>query len=176
MDAGMVMWVTGISGSGKTTLCRALYRLLKPRLPELALLDGDVMRATFGDDLGYQETDRVVQVKRMQGLAKNLSEQGLVVIVAVLYAHPDLLRWNRSHMAEYFEVYLDASLETVRQRDGKALYARAINGQEKNVVGIDIPWHAPKSPDLVINADIAEKPELLASRVAAAVPRLARLL
>ncbi|MBI4283287.1 MAG: adenylyl-sulfate kinase, partial [Chloroflexi bacterium] len=87
----MVIWVTGLAGSGKTSLCNALYRLLKPQLPELALLDGDVIRAAFGNDLTYSEEDRVKQVKRLQNVAKVLSEQGLVVIVAVVYAHPDLL-------------------------------------------------------------------------------------
>jgi len=174
--SGMVVWVTGLSGSGKTTLCRSLYQLLKPDLPELVLLDGDILRAAFGHDLGYTEGDRVIQVRRVQGLAKALSDQGLIVFVAVLYAHPELLRWNRRHIAEYFEVYLEASLETVWQRDSKQLYARAVSGLEKNMVGIDIPWHAPESPDLVINADHPEPPEVLARRVAEAVPQLARVL
>lgn len=171
----MVIWVTGLSGAGKTTLCQAIYRLLKPRLPELVLLDGDVVRAILSQDLGYRESDRIVQVKRIQGLAKCLSDQGVVVLVAALYSHPELLAWNREHFQDYVEVYLKASLETVRRRDPKALYAKASVGTMPHVVGMDIPWHEPVNPDLVINSDESESPESLAKTIVASVPRLAHL-
>ena len=61
----MVVWLTGLSGSGKTTLSNALYRLLKPRLPEVEVLDGDAVRSAFGADLGYTEQDRVTRVRRV---------------------------------------------------------------------------------------------------------------
>ena len=87
----MVIWVSGLSASGKTTLCNAMWRLLKSQAPELVLLDGDVIRAVFSNDLGYREEDRVVQITRIQNLAKLLSDQGLVVLVAALYANHSLL-------------------------------------------------------------------------------------
>ena len=170
----MVIWITGISDSGKTTLCQAMWDILKPGLNELVLLDGDAVRAAFGQDLGHREEDRVVQIKRLQNIAKLLSNQGLVVIVAALYANPDLLSWNRENIAEYFEVYLDVSLDTVRERDSKGLYAKADSGQMKDVVGIDIPWQAPASPDLVIFGNQPESPDGLARRVISAVPRLSQ--
>ncbi len=169
----MVIWITGLSGAGKTTLCDALRDLLKPSLPELVLLDGDVIRAMFGADLSYREEHRVVQIRRLQGLAKVLSDQGLVVLVGALYAHPDLLRWNQEHFSAYFEVYLKASLDLVRQRDPKGLYAAADAGRMSDVVGVDIPWHEPEHPDMVIEVAEGQPPHRLAERVAAAVPRLA---
>ena len=75
----MVIWLTGLSGSGKTTLCNSLWDLLKPDLPQLVLLDGDAIRSALGERLGYKEPDRVVQITRIQNLAKMLSDQGLVV-------------------------------------------------------------------------------------------------
>lgn len=168
----MVLWVTGLSGSGKTSLCNALYELLKPSLPELALLDGDAVRSVFGQDLSYAEQDRVKQVMRLQHLAKILSDQALAVIVAVVYSRPDLLEWNRTNLHPYFEVYLKASLSAVRNRDVKGLYRKVRDGETAHVVGLDIPWHAPVSPDLVIENDNPEAPAVLAQRVAAAVPWL----
>jgi len=168
----MVIWVTGLSGSGKTTLCNALWQLLKPRVPELVSLDGDVIRRVFGANLGYREEDRVVQIKRLQNLAKMLSEQGLVVLVAALYASPDLLGWNRQNIRDYFEVHLEASLETLRNRDDKGLYASLDAEAVRNVVGVDIPWHAPKAPDIKINTDNPQEPSALARRVLAAIPSL----
>ena len=169
----MVIWITGLSGSGKTTLCNALFRLLKPVLPGLILLQGQEIRAAFGHDLGYSEQDRVVQVKRLQNIAKLLSERDLIVIIAALYSNPELLAWNRRNLDDYFEVYLEASLDALRVRDTKGLYAKAFAGEMAHVVGVDIPWRAPVAPDLVIYNNNPEPPDLLAEKVAASVPRLA---
>ncbi len=166
----MVVWITGLSGSGKTILCQALWRFLKPRMPELVIIDGDMVRAAFGNDLGYHEKDRVIQIKRIQNIAQLLSQQGLVVLVAALYSNADLLRWNRTNFSHYFEVYLEASLECVRKRDPKGLHAQAAAGEISHVVGVDIPWHVPARPDLVIDVDSAETPDRLARTVINAIP------
>jgi adenylyl-sulfate kinase len=172
--AAVVIWFTGLSGAGKTTVCVALHQALKPTLPELVVLDGDMVRATFDDGLGYSEADRVVQISRLQRLARMLSDQGLVVLVAALYASPALLEWNRLNIPEYFEVYLKASLATVMCRDAKGLYRRAVAGETNNMVGLDIPWRAPEAPDMIIDADRLEPPDAIAKRVIDALPRLAR--
>ena len=54
----MVIWITGLSASGKTTLALAIRDLLKPRLPQLLVLDGEVVRKVLGSDLNYSEQDR----------------------------------------------------------------------------------------------------------------------
>jgi adenylylsulfate kinase len=171
----MVIWITGLSGAGKTTLCRALWQALKPECPQLVCLDGDAVRAAFGHDLGYREADRRTQIQRMQRLAQLLAVQGLVVLVAALYAHPELLAWNRQHLPEYFEIYLKASTTTLRRRDAKGLYREATAGMRPHVVGVDIPWHAPEAPDLVIDVDTAPGAEVCAHQVMAALPRFARV-
>lgn len=168
----MVIWVTGLSGAGKTTLCTTLYESLKPKTPELVILDGDVIRRAYGNDLTYCEMDRVRQVKRLRAMAGVLAEQDLIVLVAVLYAHPDLLAWNRKNLPDYFEVHLDVSLKTVMERDDKGIYAAAKRGEMPNVVGLDIPWHAPTDPDLRLDGDRGETPGELAAHLIQAVPFL----
>jgi adenylylsulfate kinase-like enzyme len=108
----MVLWLIGLSGSGKTTLANALKERLGPRFAGLVVLDGDQVRAAFGDGLGHAPEDRVVQVTRVQRLARLLSDQGLVVIVALVYQNPALLSWNRDQIQNYYEVHIDCSLET----------------------------------------------------------------
>jgi adenylylsulfate kinase-like enzyme len=166
----MVIWLTGLSGSGKTTLCNALWNLLKPRFPETVSLDGDVIRSAFGEGLGYREEDRVIQITRIQNLAKVLSDQGLLVLVAALYASPALLTWNRQNIQEYFEVYLATPWETLIRRDSKGLYSGAKSGKIPNVVGMDIQWHIPEAPDMVISGEPTKTPDLLAQEVLDAVP------
>ncbi len=148
----MVIWITGLSGAGKTTLATALYEAMKPRLPALVRIDGDEVRALFGNSLGFSEPDRRLQIQRLQSLATMLDGQGLVVIVAALYAHPELLAWNRDHFSDYFEIYLEASIDLVRSRDSKGLYAKAQAGEMADVVGVDVPWHAPDSPHMTVTA------------------------
>ena len=168
----MVIWITGLSGAGKTSLCNALSRMLKPRLPQLVLIDGDAVRHLFGDALGFTEADRKEQIGRIQRLAKMLSDQGLVVLVAALYCHPDLLAWNRANLVDYFEVYLDAPFDLVERRDSKGLYAGAAAGAIPHVVGVDIPWHAPQAPDLRLDAAACKDPDDMAIGVIRAVPFL----
>ncbi len=148
----MVIWITGLSGAGKTTLATALYEAMKPGLPALVRIDGDEVRALFGNSLGFAESDRRLQIQRLQNLAAMLDGQGVTVIVAALYAHPDLLAWNRDHFSDYFEVYLEASLDLVRSRDSKGLYAKADCGEMAHVVGLDVPWHAPDTPHMTVTA------------------------
>jgi adenylylsulfate kinase len=169
----MVIWMTGLSGAGKTTLCEALTQRLKAALPALTNLDGDVVRQVFGGELGYAETDRVTQIKRIQSLAEMLDRQGMVVLVAALYAHPDLLAWNRATFDDYFEIYLNAPIGLVQQRDPKGLYAKAAAGTMSQVVGLDIPWHAPVNPDLTIDMTVGRSVDETADMIIDAVPVLA---
>lgn len=137
------------------------------------LLDGDAVRAAVGDGLGYTEADRAIQVGRVARLARLLADQGLVVVVAALYASDELLSWNRANLPGYVEVYLSASMATLASRDQKGLYRRAVRGEVKDVVGLDIPWHAPIAPDLTLDMDQVEPPDQLARRVVELLPSIA---
>jgi len=170
----MVIWLTGLSGVGKTTFAQALCSHLKTKLDNVVLLDGDVIRSTISSDLGFHESDRIIQINRVQRLAKILADQGIIVIVAVVYAHPKLLDWNRENLSDYFEVYFKASLETLAQRDPKGIYRRARDGQLSDVVGIDIPWHAPHRPDLIFDQDAALPATEMVRQLLQTFPKLPR--
>jgi cytidine diphosphoramidate kinase len=171
----MIIWITGISASGKTTLARALIKKFKPSVPEMCLIDGDEIRALFENDLDYDEAGRTEQIKRIQKLAKILDEQKLCVVVAALYSHPELLEWNKENFSEYHEVYLNAPLSIVRERDPKGLYAKADAGKMECVVGLDVPWHEPINSTLQIDVTESSILEEMVKEVASVVPRLSLL-
>lgn len=149
----------GLSGAGKTTLSNVLYEQLKPRLPNLVRLDGDVIRTVFANDVDHTVAGRRRNAERLSGLSKFLADEGIHVVAAVLSIFPEWQAWNREHIADYGEVYVKASMETLKRRDTKGLYAKAIRGEIPNVVGLDIPFPEPAAPDLVIEND-AEDGEL----------------
>jgi adenylyl-sulfate kinase len=168
----MVIWITGLSGAGKTTICETIVRMAKPSIAELVVLDGDVIRKVFGDELGYTEADRIQQIKRIQNFSKELEAQGLFVLVAALYANSELLKWNRENFKDYAEIYLEAPLSLLEDRDPKGLYAKVQTGEMKDVVGIDIPWNAPTNATLKINMTDGEAPEVISQRIIDTVPEL----
>lgn len=172
----MVIWITGISGAGKTTLCEALWNRFEPRVPQMVMIDGDIIREMYDDPLGFDAASRRIQIGRIQRLARALDNQGKLVLVAALYSDDDLLAWNRSTFSEYFEVYLKASIDLVSKRDPKGLYKKALNGQMKDVVGIDIEWNPPKNPDLVIDTELGLHPQEIASLVAERISHFAKFL
>lgn len=147
----MVIWLIGLAGSGKTTIGAALYKRLKLDCNNLVFIDGDMIRAIMGDDLGYDIESRRRNAKRIRNLCKELEKQSVNVICAILSIFPEDRKWNRQNYNEYFEIYLNVDMDTLIRRDQKQLYSRAIAGSEKNVVGIDIPFPKPESPDLVID-------------------------
>jgi adenylylsulfate kinase-like enzyme len=164
-----VVWLLGLSGSGKSTLAEALRGALAPIAP-VAVLDGDAVRAAVGDDLGYTAEDRSIQSARLGRLARMLAMQRLIVVVADACPDPARLAWNRASLPGYKEVYLRASLAKLARRDLRGIYARARTGQKVDVVGVDIAWHEPPAPDLTLDMDDPEPPEVLALRVAFLIP------
>ena len=49
----MVIWILGLSGAGKSLLGLELKDELKKDFGEFIILDGDVVRRVFGNDLGF---------------------------------------------------------------------------------------------------------------------------
>ena len=172
MNHSTVIWLTGLSGAGKSTIANAIVRKLDGRLPELVQIDGNVIRDIFGPSLGFDESARKEQIGRIQRLAKFLADQGQCVLVSALYSHLDLMRWNRNQLPNYFEILIDASLELVQKRDPRGLYAKAQAGQMPDIVGIDVPWHKPQAPDLILDPSSGDSAETMADQIIAEVPSL----
>jgi adenylylsulfate kinase len=163
----MIIWLIGLSGSGKTTLGSEMARQLRARHPNTVLLDGDTLRQVFAFDRGsapYTVEGRRLNAERIAALCEMLDRQGIHVICCILSIFADMRKANRTRFSRYFEIFMDAPLEALRQRDVKGLYAAADSGKIPNVVGVHIPFERPSGSDLVIDSsgDAPDVPALAA--------------
>jgi len=150
----MVIWIIGLSGTGKTTLASQVVERIRQLNGKVVLLDGDLIRTLFGNDVDHTIEGRRRNAERLSVLSKFLADQGIHVVAAVLSIFPEWRRWNRENIPGYSEVYIKASMQTLLRRDIKNLYARAARGEIVNVVGVDIPFPEPENPELVIENDV----------------------
>jgi adenylylsulfate kinase len=150
----MVIWIIGLSGTGKTTIATQVVERIRLLNGKVVLLDGDLIRNLFGNDVDHTISGRLRNAERLSLLTKYLADQNIHVVAAVLSIFPEWRDWNKRNIADYAEVYLKASMHTLLRRDIKNLYAKAMNGEISNVVGVDIPFPEPESPDLVIENDL----------------------
>lgn len=150
-----VYWFTGLSGAGKTTLGRLWYEALKATRSNVVFLDGDKLREVFGADLGFTEADRRKSAMRNARLCALLAEQGIDVVCCTISMFDSVRAWNREHIPGYFELYVKATMETLRQRDQKGLYSHG----ESDVAGVHFDVEEPKTPDIILENDGARTPE-----------------
>ena len=61
----MVIWLLGISGAGKSTLGKRLKKHYDTKGIHSFILDGDVVRTFFDNDLSYSVADRRQNIKRI---------------------------------------------------------------------------------------------------------------
>ncbi|MBI4665275.1 MAG: adenylyl-sulfate kinase [Nitrospinae bacterium] len=149
----MVIWIVGLSGSGKTSIGREVYSLWKEKAPNTALVDGDEIREVFGarGEADYSVEGRERNSNRVAALCAWLDRQGINVVCCILSIFEDRRKKNRAGYSSYFEVFVDTPFPVILQRDTKGLYAPAMRGEIKNVVGVDIPFTPPAAADLRID-------------------------
>jgi cytidine diphosphoramidate kinase len=147
----MVIWLIGMSGSGKTTLGRRLHDHYKKSNQNMVFLDGDLLREVWGDSLGHSIEARRINAHRISHLSQMLDKQGIHVVAAVLSIFPEWQNWNRENLSQYYEIYLDVPMEVLEQRDTKGLYSKARRGEIKDVVGVDISFPNPTSPNITLD-------------------------
>ncbi|TAN30626.1 MAG: adenylyl-sulfate kinase [Actinomycetota bacterium] len=148
-----VLWFTGLSGAGKTTIAKEVQSNLLRQNVKAELLDGDEVRETLSSDLGFSKQDRDLQVNRIAFVANLLAKNGIVVLVSAISPYRDSRESAINSFARGFEIFVDAPLPVLEQRDTKGLYSRARLGEIKNLTGVDDPYEKPEFPALHLNTD-----------------------
>ncbi len=148
-----VLWFTGLSGAGKSTIANLVEKRLFATGRHSTMLDGDNVRHGLNRDLGFTDTDRVENIRRVAEVGKLMTDAGLIVLVSFISPFRSERRMARELMpaGKFLEVHIDAPLAVVERRDPKGLYKKARRGEIKHFTGIDSPYEAPENPELHID-------------------------
>ncbi|TXE78376.1 adenylyl-sulfate kinase [Campylobacter peloridis] len=151
MKKPYIIWLTGLAGSGKSTIGKALYKRLKSEYKNIIYLDGDELRDLLGH-YDYDKQSRIDMALKRSQFAKFLNDQGMIVVVTTISMFDEIYKYNRENLNNYFEIYIKCPIEELIKRDQKGLYTKALNGEIKNVVGVDIKYNEPKAHFILDNS------------------------
>ena len=156
-----VLWFTGLSGSGKSTIANEVEKRLHAMGKHTFLLDGDNVRHGLNKDLGFTDTDRIENIRRIGEVAKLMTDAGLVVLTAFISPFRSERQMVREMMpdGEFIEIHIDTPLDVAEARDVKGLYKKARAGTLKNFTGIDSPYEAPDDPEIRIDTTALQADE-----------------
>ena len=168
IEKGFVVWLTGLPASGKTTVARKLKEYLQSRGLRVELLDGDEVRRWLSPEAGFSREDRERHLRRVAYVSKLLARNGVAVLASFVSPYRSVRRQARKLIEDeglkFIEVYVKCSLEECIRRDPKGLYRRALNGEIRDMTGIQDPYEEPLNPEVIIDTE-NEKPNECAEKV-----------
>jgi len=147
------IWFTGLSGSGKSTLAIELERELHNRGFFVKLLDGDNVRTGINNNVGFSESDRVENLRRIAEINKLFLECGVITINSFVSPTNELRNLIKEIISpkDFYLIYVNASLEVCERRDVKGFYSKARKGEISDFTGITAPFEVPA--DVFLNLD-----------------------
>jgi len=151
---GKILWFTGLSGAGKSTLAHALEEQLHDYGARTYVLDGDNVRRRLCKDLGFSETDRVENIRRVGEISRLMMDAGLIVMTAFISPFRKDRRIVRELVNEgdFIEIFCDTPLSVCESRDIKGLYKKARTGEIPEFTGISSPYETPNNPELIVES------------------------
>tara|TARA_Y100001968_G_scaffold240669_1_gene224189 strand:- start:161 stop:799 length:639 start_codon:yes stop_codon:yes gene_type:complete len=148
-----ILWFTGLSGSGKSTLANAVNVALHKNGYSTYVLDGDNIRHGLCKDLGFSDSDREENIRRIGEVSKLFLDAGIIVLTA--FVSPFRIDRDNARALvgenDFIEIYCSANLNICEIRDTKGLYAKARKGDIQDFTGISSPYEEPLSPELNID-------------------------
>ena len=119
----------------------------------MRILDGDNIRSGINNNLGFSETDRVENIRRIAEVSKLFLDSGIITIAAFISPNNDIreMAANIIGKDDFLEIFVSTPLEECEKRDVKGLYAKARKGEIRNFTGISAPFEVPEHPALSLD-------------------------
>ena len=144
------IWLMGLTSSGKSTIAKHLVEIMRSEDLPILHYDGDEIRDFFGKDFGFSEDNRGRVVETLAHLAIKANNAGINVVVSALTAHQTAREHIKETIPNLLVGHVDCPIDICVARDPKGLYRKALDGEIKDVAGIDLEFELPESPDLII--------------------------
>jgi len=151
----LAIWMTGLSGSGKTTIAKILEKKLIEKSFLTILLDGDNVRDGLNNNLGFADTDRQENIRRIAEVNKLFINCGIITINCFVSPTEAIRNMAKSIIGsdDFIEIFVDTPLAICESRDVKGLYQKARRGEIKNFTGLDAPFEIPVEAELVLKTE-----------------------
>jgi adenylylsulfate kinase len=149
----VIVWFTGLSGAGKSTLAHAVEGRLHEMGCRTFVFDGDNVRHGMCSDLGFTETDRSENIRRIGEMSKLFIEAGTIALTAFISPYQKDRNKVRElvEAGDFLEIFCHCPIEVCEERDVKGLYAKARAGEIKEFTGISSAYEPPTAPELELN-------------------------
>lgn len=173
---GGVVWFTGLSGSGKTTIARHVEMELVQRNVLTQVLDGDNIRTGINNNLGFGESDRQENIRRIAEVSKLFVHCGVVTLNCFISPTNEMRHMAQTIIGpdDFIEVFVDTSLEECESRDVKGLYKKARAGEIPDFTGIHAPFEAPEQPDVHVKTEASSLGECVQQVLEVVLPTIER--
>ncbi|TNE45964.1 MAG: adenylyl-sulfate kinase [Deltaproteobacteria bacterium] len=163
---GLVFWLTGPPATGKSTLAQGLLECFHQQGLVTLWLDSDDLRTAFTPHPTYSSEERDVFYGSIGHVAIRAAEGGVTVVISATASKRKFRDDVRESVERFVEVELEASPETLRQRDIKGLYQKADAGEIAELPGVGTRYESAVAPELVLNSQ-RNQPDVLVNEVLA---------
>lgn len=162
------LWLTGLPASGKSSIVARL-------LPKLALsgitvevLESDAVRRILTPEASYAKEERDLFYRALGFMGARLLAHGVNVIIDATASRRAYRDFARALIPDLLEVSVECPLQICMERDKKGTYRRGLQGESSTVPGLQEPYEAPLSPDLIIDTT-ALLPDAAADQIVALI-------
>ncbi|WP_329047359.1 adenylyl-sulfate kinase [Amycolatopsis sp. NBC_01488] len=160
---GITVWLTGLPSAGKSTIAQGAAERLRSSGRRVEVLDGDELRRSLTQDLGFSKGDRIENVRRIGFVARLLARHGVTVLVPVIApfaeSRSDVRAGHEADDLGFVEIYVATPVDVCAARDVKGFYAEQRAGRLTGLTGIDDPYEPPPDPELVLPAHLQSAAE-----------------
>ena len=154
MTTADIYWFTGLSGVGKTTIADAAKLKLELMGLRVLVLDGDHVRQELHQNLGFSVSDIEENNRLISVLCEKHRQKYDLILVPIISPYKQSRSAAQKKLGKgFYEIFLDADLETLYERDTKGLYKQARNGVIDDLIGVSktSKYESPENPDLKID-------------------------
>lgn len=144
----MIIWISGKSCSGKSLLAKHLLKKIRNKKTKIVHIDGDDIRK-ITSNFDYSDKGRYRNANYISQFVQFLDKNKINALVSAISKFPVFLNFNRKNIKQYFHIFIKVNKGILYKRDNKKVYFSK-NKKNKNVVGEDISFRAPKNCDLII--------------------------